>query len=87
MPYVLYKEGLPSFLQIEDSRLLGCEIESIDHLGLIFLHRLTLEIKALPSPETSGPTYPVTQHNVPEGSDDSDLIFVQIMQNEMLPMC
>ena len=85
--YILYKEGLPSFLQIDGSHLLGCDIESKDHFGLIFLHRLTLKIKALPSPETCGPAYPLTQHNVPEGSDDSDLTFVHIMHNEMLSMC
>jgi len=81
--YILYKE-LPSFLQIEDSHFLGRDIESKDHFGLIFLHRLTLKIKELPSPETSGPTHPVTQHNIPEGSDDSDPALIQIMHSEIL---
>jgi hypothetical protein len=75
------------FLQIEDSHLLGCHIESKCHFGLIVLQCLTLKIKTLPPPETSGPTYPVTQHDIPEGYDDSDLIYVKIMHSEMLTMC
>jgi hypothetical protein len=70
--YICYKEGLQTLLQFEESHLLGCDIESKDRFGLIFLHRLTLKIKALRSPETSATTYPVTQHNRPEGSYDSD---------------
>jgi len=83
VPIILYKE-LPSFLQIEDSHFLGCDIESKDHFGLIFLHRLTLKIKELQSPETWGPAHQVPQHNIPEVSDDPDLTLVQIMQSEIL---
>ena len=47
------------------------------------LHRLTVKIKALLSFETAASTRPLTQHNISEGSEHSDLAFAQLMYKEI----